>query len=376
MILCGIWGYITNGGIRGCISLMLIVVGDMRWNPATLRWEGNDSVLRGFESPVHSARPALITHLTGSSSLGGLGSPTAGSLTSGARVVGNMIFDPAKMCWINRFEDEEDPFADMSDDDDDDETDKDVTWGKKRGATIATIRARSATMGGIPSSGTPLETVTASPARSAASRASTRTMASGSASNASESDSESVMLRPPPSGTGTASSRPSIETSTTAASDAGDDAESSHHFDEDHDHDLDFDHDDRLSGSGGIGSPDRSSSSRADSSARHYRGASTSPIPGVDENMVFGCREAENRHQVEMKGWFISRRKHRHLGGVTPRAYSSIRRRIGMVTLEDGDAFDEDLGVEDDEDDDDEEDDDVVDRSYLFAIRDLATRKY
>ena len=334
----------------------------MRWNPATLRWEGNDSVLRGFESPVHSARPALITHFTGSSSIGGLGSPTSGALSSGARVVGNMMFDPAKMCWINRFEDEEDPFADMSDDEDEDETDKDVTWGKKRGATL---RARSATMGGIPSSGTPLETVTASPARSAASRASHRSKVSGSASNASESDSESVMLRPPTA----ASSRPSMESSTAASTDVGDDAESVYHPEENDFDEHDFEHD---GGSIGIGSPDRSSSSRADST-RHYRGASTSPVPGVDDNMVFGCREAENRHRVEMKGWFVSRRK-RTLGGVTPRAYNDIRRRIGMVTLEDGDAFDEGVGEDDDDEDDEEED--VVDRSYLFAIRDLATRKY
>lgn len=91
------------------------VVGDMKWNPQTLRWEGNDQVLREFDAVVGtSTRPALITHLTGSS----IGSP-AGSFAAGARRVGNMIFDPARMCWISTLppeEDEPDVFANMADD--------------------------------------------------------------------------------------------------------------------------------------------------------------------------------------------------------------------------------------------------------------------
>ncbi|KZT30682.1 hypothetical protein NEOLEDRAFT_1126286 [Neolentinus lepideus HHB14362 ss-1] len=106
------------------------VVGDMKWNPQTLRWEGNDQVLRDFDAAVGtSTRPALITHLTGSS----MGSPV-GSFASGARLVGNMMFDPHKMCWISTLppeEDEPDVFADLADDEDD------AGWETKGG----TIRA-------------------------------------------------------------------------------------------------------------------------------------------------------------------------------------------------------------------------------------------
>ncbi|KAI0800948.1 hypothetical protein C8Q74DRAFT_1214718 [Fomes fomentarius] len=104
------------------------IVGEMKWNPITLRWEGNDQALRDFDSAVGtSSRPALITHLTGSS----IGSPV-GSFASGARVVGNMIFDPQRMCWISTLppdEEEPDVFADLADDEDDDD------W-EARGATI------------------------------------------------------------------------------------------------------------------------------------------------------------------------------------------------------------------------------------------------
>ncbi|TFK56971.1 hypothetical protein OE88DRAFT_1619033 [Heliocybe sulcata] len=109
-------------------SYALLVVGDMRWNPQTLRWEGNDQVLRDFDAAVGtSTRPALITHLTGSS----LGSPV-GSFVSGARLVGNMMFDPQKMCWLSTLppeEEEPDVFADLADDEDD------ADWEAK-GATI------------------------------------------------------------------------------------------------------------------------------------------------------------------------------------------------------------------------------------------------
>src|SRR6266436_3163830 len=100
----------------------------MRWNPYTLRWEGNDQALRGFDVAMAPSRPALITHLTGSS----IGSPV-GSFASGARKVGNMIFDPTRMCWISTLtpeEDEPDAFAHLADDEED-------SWETKGG----TIRA-------------------------------------------------------------------------------------------------------------------------------------------------------------------------------------------------------------------------------------------
>lgn len=94
-------------------------MGDMKWNPQTLRWEGNDQVLRDFEATVGSStRPALITHLTGSS----MGSPV-NSFAAGARKVGNMIFDPSRMCWVSTLppdEEEPDVFAELADDEDSD----------------------------------------------------------------------------------------------------------------------------------------------------------------------------------------------------------------------------------------------------------------
>lgn len=97
-------------------------VGDMKWNPQIMRWEGNDQVLRDFDATVGtSTRPALITHLTGSS----MGSP-ANSFAAGARKVGNMMFDPSRMCWISMLppeEEEPDVFANLADDEDSDDWD-------------------------------------------------------------------------------------------------------------------------------------------------------------------------------------------------------------------------------------------------------------
>lgn len=104
------------------------VVGDMKWNPSTMRWEGNDSVLREFDAAITSTRPALITQLSGSV----MGSPS-GSLANGARVVGNMYFDPNEMRWISTLppeEDEPDVFAHLADDEEDN-----GAW-ERRGDTI------------------------------------------------------------------------------------------------------------------------------------------------------------------------------------------------------------------------------------------------
>jgi hypothetical protein len=105
----------------------------MRWNPQTLRWEGNDQALREFDGAMAPARPALITHLTGSS----IGSPV-GNFASGARRVGNMIFDPGRMCWISR-EEEPDVFADMADDEED-------VW-ESQGGTIRAGQSRCSSSG-------------------------------------------------------------------------------------------------------------------------------------------------------------------------------------------------------------------------------------
>lgn len=82
------------------------VVGEMVWNPATLRWEGNEAILRDFDV-VASSRPALISHI-----------PTH---NSPMKIVGDMKFDPVRMCWISLTE-EEDPFASMADDEDEPST--------------------------------------------------------------------------------------------------------------------------------------------------------------------------------------------------------------------------------------------------------------
>jgi len=77
---------------------------------------------------------------------------------AGARIVGNMIFDPARMCWISRLppeEDEPDVFAALADDEDE--------W-ESRGGTIRasaqTIQnekslVTTATHGDTPSPGRP-----------------------------------------------------------------------------------------------------------------------------------------------------------------------------------------------------------------------------
>ena len=117
----------------------------MRWNPLSLRWEGNDQILRDFDAAVGtSTRPALITHLTGSS----IGTPV-GSFVSGARIVGNMIFDPGRMCWISTLppdEDEPDVFANLADDEEDGEG-----WETKGGTIRASLQHPEASSINTPS---------------------------------------------------------------------------------------------------------------------------------------------------------------------------------------------------------------------------------
>ncbi|TFL06783.1 hypothetical protein BDV98DRAFT_559969 [Pterulicium gracile] len=137
------------------------VVGDMKWNPQTLRWEGNDHILRDFDATVGtSTRPALITHLTGSS----IGSPV-GSFASGARIVGNMIFDPTRMCWISTLppdEEEPDVFANLADDEE-----EESSWEGKGGTIRANVQALGAAVTSGAESSSSLSTNEApSPARS------------------------------------------------------------------------------------------------------------------------------------------------------------------------------------------------------------------
>ena len=103
-------------------------VNGMHWNPQLFRWDGNENALAPFDVPCSPKRaglspinkPALIAN--------------PGSV-KGIQVVGGMVFDPEKMCWlklapnsrgrsesavasITTDEDEEDPFAGIEDLDD------------------------------------------------------------------------------------------------------------------------------------------------------------------------------------------------------------------------------------------------------------------
>jgi hypothetical protein len=106
----------------------------MSWNPVAHIWEGNEAVLDVFDrisQQPTSSRPARITPLT---------TIAPGSTTSAVhasmRVVGDMRFDPEKMCWVSNLapeDDEPDPFEGWGDDEDDEDED---------GEGGGTIRAR------------------------------------------------------------------------------------------------------------------------------------------------------------------------------------------------------------------------------------------
>ncbi|GAD99461.1 cytokinesis regulator [Paecilomyces variotii No. 5] len=88
----------------------------MQYNPSTYRWEGNENALAGFDalpSPKSpKTAPALITNV---------------GAMQGVQVVGGMVFDPRRMCWLKLaatqpgnegvavVDDDEDPFAGLED---------------------------------------------------------------------------------------------------------------------------------------------------------------------------------------------------------------------------------------------------------------------
>ncbi|KAH8704282.1 putative cytokinesis regulator [Talaromyces proteolyticus] len=63
-------------------------INGMQYNPATYRWEGNENTVAEFDiinrPKTPKAAPALITSI---------------GATKDAQVVGNMVFDPQRMCW-------------------------------------------------------------------------------------------------------------------------------------------------------------------------------------------------------------------------------------------------------------------------------------
>lgn len=86
----------------------------MHWNAALCRWEGNENAVVGFDAlaPPSPPRPALITNIKG---------------TQGVQVVGGMVFDPQRMCWLKlgptpsgpqspaSVGEDDDPFRDIED---------------------------------------------------------------------------------------------------------------------------------------------------------------------------------------------------------------------------------------------------------------------
>jgi hypothetical protein len=86
----------------------------MTYNPRTHRWDGNEEILRDFDAITARdvftpPRPALISNITSGS-------------VRGVQVVGGMIFDPQRMCWLTNTSgestdgmDEDDPFEGLED---------------------------------------------------------------------------------------------------------------------------------------------------------------------------------------------------------------------------------------------------------------------
>lgn len=83
----------------------------MTYNPKTMKWDGNERDLTAFNEPAEDRttpprQPALISKVGHS----------GGKL--GIQVVGGMVFDPTRMCWLKVDEgpeDEQDPFEGVED---------------------------------------------------------------------------------------------------------------------------------------------------------------------------------------------------------------------------------------------------------------------
>ncbi|OJJ95567.1 hypothetical protein ASPACDRAFT_36149 [Aspergillus aculeatus ATCC 16872] len=90
-------------------------INGMRYNPKSFSWEGNESSVRAFETSAPKSpkpTPALITNI--------------GAMQN-VQVVGGMVFDPRRMCWLKlapsqpgrdglvAIQDEDDVFASLDD---------------------------------------------------------------------------------------------------------------------------------------------------------------------------------------------------------------------------------------------------------------------
>ncbi|KAI4148544.1 MAG: hypothetical protein L6R39_002756 [Caloplaca ligustica] len=101
----------------------------MQWNPTLFRWEGNENALAPFDVPLPPPQ---------SPKAGGPGGKPAPALianvgaTKGVQVVGGMVFDPQRMCWLkmapshqtsgtsnprspDTIDEDDDPFAGLDD---------------------------------------------------------------------------------------------------------------------------------------------------------------------------------------------------------------------------------------------------------------------
>lgn len=103
----------------------------MQWNPQTFRWEGNEIAMTPFDVPTSPKHPSPVSATTTKPAL----IAKVGNV-KGVQVVGGMVFDPQRMCWLKMGhsaggaargrsesgapsftteDDEEDPFAGLED---------------------------------------------------------------------------------------------------------------------------------------------------------------------------------------------------------------------------------------------------------------------
>lgn len=129
----------------------------MQWNPTLFKWEGNENALAPFDAalqPPHSPKHAV-----------GSGAPKAapalisnvGATKGGVQVVGGMVFDPQRMCWLkmapsqasrhhsatgsnprspDTIDQDEDPFAGLDDLDDDKDKKSVIGAGFEEGMSV------------------------------------------------------------------------------------------------------------------------------------------------------------------------------------------------------------------------------------------------
>lgn len=111
----------------------------MQWNPTLFRWEGNENALAPFDVPAPSPHSPLLA--SGGKSKAAPALIANVGATKGVQVVGGMVFDPQRMCWLkmapnhhttphqrggaasnpmspDTVDDDEDPFAGLDDLDD------------------------------------------------------------------------------------------------------------------------------------------------------------------------------------------------------------------------------------------------------------------